>query len=382
MKKIALIGSTGSIGLQTLNVVRRYSDKFKVLSLAANSDVAGLVKQAAEFKPRVVCIRHEKLYKDLKAALPKEVEAVCGQEGLAYAATLGEVDTAVLALSGLEGLRLSYSALEAGKHIALANKEALVSGGEILMSLAEKKGLKIIPIDSEHSAIMQCLEGSDNKPKRLILTSSGGPFFNYTREQLSGVTPAAALKHPTWNMGKKITIDSATMMNKGLEIIEAQRLFGMLPEYIVHPQSIIHSMVEFWDNSVFAQLSAPDMELPIQYALTAPERFKTNLSALNFAEVGKLEFFAPREELFPCPRLAYKSLETGGLAPAVLNAANDTAVHAFLEGRLAFLKIPATVEYALEHTDMACGVTVDTITDIHDAAIEVVEKFIAKNTLC
>ena len=376
MTGLAVIGSTGSIGVRVLNVVRRNTRRFRIVSLAAEMNVDELVRQAAEFKPRVVCVRREEYYLSLKNSLPKGIEAVCGEEGLLYAASAAGADTAALALSGLEGLKTAYQAIISGKNIALANKEALVSGGEILMREARERGVKITPIDSEHSAVLQCVSGAKNKIKRIILTASGGPFFNCSREELARVTSSDALKHPTWRMGKKITVDSATMMNKGLEIIEAQRLFGITPEYIIHPQSIIHSMAEFEDNSVIAQMAAPDMELPIQYALTAPKRLRTTLPQLNFAEIAKLEFFAPKEDVFPCPRIARAALKTGGLAPAALNAANDAAVCAFLDGNLAFLQIPSAIEYALEHTDLIGALDLENIYSIHNVAAATANKYI------
>ncbi|MDR3319302.1 MAG: 1-deoxy-D-xylulose-5-phosphate reductoisomerase [Clostridiales bacterium] len=370
MTGLAVIGCSGSIGGQTLAVARRYPERFKICALAVNSDIDFLIRAAREFGPEVICARNPAKYSELKSRAPEGCEVVSGAEGVRYAATLPRADTVMLAVSGDAGFITAYDALNAGKTLALANKESLVAGGELLAEAALAHGGKIIPVDSEHSAIFQCLQGAENRAKRIILTASGGPFRGYTAERLKGVTPEAALAHPVWKMGKKITVDSATMMNKGLEIIEAYRLFGIVPDYVIHPQSIIHSMVEFEDNAVLAQLGLPTMEIPIQYALTYPERLKTTVKQINFTEAGKLEFFEPDEELFPCPKIAGEALAAGGLFPAVMCAANEAAADAFLSGLLPFCAIPGVIRDALSHGFGIAEVTAENIVLIAKAAKE------------
>lgn len=356
MKKLAVVGSTGSIGQNTLRVVQHLPDRFKVFALAANSAVARLAEQAAAFRPMVVAITDRariddfcKYCRELKAPLP---EVVTGDDGLSQIASAADADIVVSAAVGAAGLRPTYSAVAAGKTVALANKESMVIGGELLRRTAEKTGARIIPVDSEHSAVDQCLRsGRRGEVRRLILTASGGPFRETPAEQFPKVTPEQALKHPTWQMGRRITIDSATLMNKGLEVIEARWLFDIPPEkidIIVHPQSVVHSMVEFVDGSVVAQLGTADMRQPIQYALTYPERLESSVAALDWTEVSRLDFATPDRQKFPCIGLAYQAIRTGGTAPAVVNAADEIAVDAFLDRKIPFSDIPKMIGDTLE----------------------------------
>jgi 1-deoxy-D-xylulose-5-phosphate reductoisomerase len=356
MKKLAVIGSTGSIGQNTLRVVEHLRDRFKVFALAANSAVAQLAEQTATFRPTVVAITDRariddfcKYCRELKAPVP---EVVTGDDGLAQIASADDVDIVVSAAVGAAGLRPTYSAVAAGKTVALANKESMVIGGELLRRTAEKTGARIIPVDSEHSAVDQCLRsGKRGEVRRLILTASGGPFRETPVEHFPKVTPEQALKHPTWQMGRRITIDSATLMNKGLEVIEARWLFDIPPDkidIIVHPQSVVHSMVEFVDGSVVAQLGTADMRQPIQYALTYPERLESSVAALDWAAVSRLDFAPPDRQKFPCIGLAYQAIRTGGTAPAVVNAADEIAVDAFLDRKIPFSDIPKMIGDTLE----------------------------------
>ncbi len=355
-KKLAILGSTGSIGRNSLEVVANFPERFEIITLAAGENIKLLAEQAHKFRPKQVACKNEHLAKKLKPLLPEGVKLVSGKEGVISCATHEEVELVVSAIVGAAGLLPTFAAVEAGKDLALANKECLVMAGELLIKEAAKRGVKILPVDSEHAAIFQCLQaGRKEDVSRLILTASGGPFRELPKEDFPKVTPEKALKHPNWQMGAKITIDSATLMNKGLEVIEAHFFFEMPPEKIevvVHPQSIVHSMVEFVDGSVIAQLSLPDMRLPIAYALSYPERLSLPYPKLNLIELGKLTFEAPDLERFPCLSLAYKALELKGSAPAVLNAANEIAVEAFLEGRLSFDKIPLVVEETLKRADI------------------------------
>ncbi|HEY2380705.1 MAG TPA: 1-deoxy-D-xylulose-5-phosphate reductoisomerase [Terriglobia bacterium] len=359
MKKLALVGSTGSIGQNTLRVVEHLPERFSVFALAANSGVARLAEQAAAFHPTVVAISDKarvddfcRHCRDLKFTIP---EVVTGDDGLREITSAADVDIVVSAAVGAAGLRPTYSAVAAGKTVALANKESMVIGGELLRTTARKTGTKIIPVDSEHSAVDQCLRsGQHGEVRRLILTASGGPFRETPAEQFPKVTPEQALKHPTWQMGRRITIDSATLMNKGLEVIEARWLFDIPPEkidIIIHPQSVVHSMVEFVDGSVVAQLGTADMRTPIQYALTYPERLEAPVALLDWATVPRLDFAPPDHQKFPCIGLAYQAIKMGGTAPAVANAADEVAVGAFLERKIPFSEISNVIEMTLEaHT--------------------------------
>ncbi len=346
-KSISILGSTGSIGTQTLDVARNLN--INVLGLSANSNLDLLEKQAKEFKPQIVSVRDELLADEMAERLKGlGIEVFYGQEGLKKVASINEIDTVVTSIVGIAGLIPTMEAIKAGKNIALANKETLVTAGSIVMDAARKKGIEILPVDSEHSAIFQCLTGNRREDvSKLLLTASGGPFRGKTADMLENVTVSEALNHPNWSMGNKITIDSATMMNKGLEVIEAKWLFGIdlkNIEVLIHPQSVIHSMVEFKDGSIIAQLGSPDMRIPIQFALTYPERMDNKFSRLNFLEKNKLTFEAPDCSAFPCLTLAFEALETGGTMPVVLNAVNEVAVSLFLGGSIKFMDIPRLVE--------------------------------------
>jgi len=350
MKKIVLLGSTGSIGVQTLDIIRRSRGKMKITSMSAGSNFLLFAEQIKEFKPQTAAINNIEGYKKLKKLFPR-LNLYCGEEGIKKAASV-KSDVAVVALVGISGLVPTLAALDNTKLLALANKEALVVGGALVMDKAKKNNVKIIPIDSEHSAIYQCLGGEDaKKASRIILTSSGGPFRKYNLENFKKVTVEKALAHPTWNMGKKITIDSATLMNKGFEVLEAKWLFNMdldKVEVVVHPQSIIHSMVEFIDSSVLAQMGLPDMKLPIAYAVNNEERHNLGLEKLNIAKVGTLTFEEPNYKLFPCLSYAYEAGRMGHSMPAVLNAANEVAVALFLDKKIKFLDIPRLIKRAMD----------------------------------
>ncbi|MCK4258696.1 MAG: 1-deoxy-D-xylulose-5-phosphate reductoisomerase [Halanaerobiales bacterium] len=351
MKKIAILGSTGSIGIQTLDVVEQLD--FEVIALTANSSVETLADQAIKYRPKLVVLMNPEFVDELEYKLQgTDIKILVGMDGLIEAATHPEVDMVVNALVGAVGVLPTLEGIRASKTIALANKETLVTAGELVMAEARAVNVQVLPIDSEHNAIFQALHGEDKlKVSRLILTASGGPFRNYSKEQLEMVTPAQALKHPNWDMGGKITIDSATLMNKGLEVIEAHWLFGIdydQIDVVVHPQSIIHSLVEFDDSSVLAELGLPDMRVPIQYALAYPERQKNSLERLDLAKIGQLTFEAPKRDLFPCLNLAIRAGKRKGTLPAVMNAANEVAVHKFLKGEITFMEIPRLIEKVME----------------------------------
>ena len=365
MKKIAVLGSTGSIGTQTLEIVRNNPD-LQVVALAAGSSVDLMEAQIREFTPMLAAMWSEEAAADLRnrvADLP--VKVVAGMEGLLEIAVMPESQVLVTAIVGMIGIRPTIAAIEAGKDIALANKETLVTAGHIIMPLAKEKGISILPVDSEHSAIFQSLNGEPaNRISKILLTASGGPFRGYTLEQLENVTLEQALKHPKWTMGSKITIDSATMMNKGLEIIEARWLFGTPGEKIqvvVHPESIIHSMVEYADGSVIAQMGHPDMREAIQFAFSFPHRLTLDNRKLNFAELGSMSFFAPDMENFPALSLAYEALAKGGNMACVMNAANEAAVAAFLQERIGFYDITDIVADCMAGADFAVNPDLDTI---------------------
>ncbi|MBR0105548.1 MAG: 1-deoxy-D-xylulose-5-phosphate reductoisomerase [Firmicutes bacterium] len=351
VKKLAVIGSTGSIGTQSLDVVRKIGG-MEVISLAANENIELLYEQILEFKPRIAAVVNEEKCEILKKRLAgSKTKIVSGVDGLLEAAVCDEVNTVILSVVGNSGIRPAFEAINAGKDLALANKETLVSAGQLIMDTAREKGIKIYPLDSEHSAIFQCLQGNkENKIKKIILTASGGPFRGKNLEYLKNVTVADALSHPTWSMGKKITIDSATLMNKGLELIEARWLFDVPVkdiEIVVHPQSIVHSAVEFEDNSIIAQMGMPDMRIPISYALTYPFRMENNFERLNLFEKNNLTFEKPDFDTFKCLKLAYRAIETGGTLPAVMNGANEKAVYKFLEGKIRFIEIPEIIEQTM-----------------------------------
>jgi 1-deoxy-D-xylulose-5-phosphate reductoisomerase len=352
IRHLAIFGSTGSIGVNTLDVVRRHPGRYKVHYLTTNSRIDVLREQIAEFAPKAVVVTDETAASELRKDRSISTEILSGTEALEEIARLGDYDTFVGGLVGFAGLRSTVEAIKKGKRLCIANKETLVVAGELLTPLAKRTGSEIIPIDSEHSAIAQCLVGEDPASiKRILLTASGGPFRTRPQETFSEITLAQALKHPNWVMGQKITIDSATLMNKGLEIIEAKWLFDVPLEHIdviVHPQSIIHSLVEFVDGSVKAQLGAPDMRLPIQYALEYPKRLDQSYELLDLLKTKPLEFFPPDPDKFPALRLAREAGELGGLMPCILNAANEVAVYAFLSGEIEFVDIPNVIEAALE----------------------------------
>jgi len=347
MKKLAVLGATGSIGVTTLSIVERFPDCFRVVALAAGKNLEKLKEQVRLFQPELVSITSEADAKDLRAHLPGfGGEILCGAEGLLAVATHPEADMVMAALVGAAGLPPTLAAIRAGKTIALANKEALVIAGELMTREAKQHGVRLLPVDSEHNAIFQALQGHAREGvKRIILTASGGPFLRRPIEELATVSVEQALQHPTWKMGNKITIDSATLMNKGLEVIEARWLFDLPPEQvavIIHPQSVVHSMVEYVDGSVLAQLGIPDMAIPISYILAYPDRLPlTHLPALDLAAAAQLTFFQPDFAKFPCLGLAYEALARGGTCPTVLNAANEVAVASFLSGQIRFLDIAA-----------------------------------------
>lgn len=367
MKKITVLGSTGSIGTQSLEVIKAHPDRFRVEALTCGKNKRKLEEQIEKFRPAFAVTEREEDAHDLMRKFPR-TEFSWGEKGLIEAAE-GGCDMVLNALMGMRGLAPTYAAIQAGKDIALANKETLVAGGELVMDAAAKAGVKLLPVDSEHSAIFQCLEGNQNRPvKKILLTASGGPFRGYTKEQLENVTLAQALKHPKWNMGAKITIDSATMMNKGLEVIEARWLFDVEAEKIqilVHPQSIVHSAVEFMDNSVIAQLGVPDMRIPISLALGYPDRLKNGERELDFfGEGSNLTFEKPNPEVFGCISLAYEAIARGGSCPAVMNAANEVLVAAFLEEKIRFVDIEKTLACILDAHKTAYNLDLEGILEI------------------
>ena len=350
MKKVTILGSTGSIGTQSLEVIEKFPERFKVEALTCGRNIERMAQQIRRFEPSFVVTEKEEDALALAHDFPS-VEFGWGEEGLVAAART-DCDIVLNSLMGMRGLAPTCAAIEAGHDIALANKETLVAGGAYVMDLAARKGIKLLPVDSEHSAIFQALEGNQNRPiKKILLTASGGPFRGYTREQLENVTLSQALKHPNWSMGRKITIDSASMMNKGLEVIEARWLFDVPArdiEVYVHPQSIVHSAVEFMDNSVIAQLGTPDMRIPISLALGYPDRLENPLPELNLFDIGSLTFEKPDLDVFKPLALAYDAIEAGGTYPAALNAANEVAVDAFLNEKIRFLDIQKTLKMILD----------------------------------
>ncbi len=353
MKKITILGSTGSIGTQALDIIEKNPERFAVSALTCGKNVLLMEQQIRTFCPEAVCVSDEKDAAYLRAKFPK-TEILAGEEGLLEIAEKGDCDLLLNALVGMRGLAPTYRAIRAGKAIALANKETLVTGGELIMKAVREEGVPFLPVDSEHSAIFQALVGNQGqKINRILLTASGGPFRGYSEKQLSEVTLKQALTHPNWSMGPKITVDSASMMNKGLEVIEAKWLFDVSPEKIevvVHKESIIHSMVEYVDHSIIAQLGVPDMRGPIAYAFTYPERIKNDLAGVDFFKLGHLSFEAADTNVFRCLGMAYEALKKGGSYPVVRNAANEVLVQKFLEGRISFMEIPNGIENVLsEH---------------------------------
>lgn len=378
MKKTLILGSTGSIGINTLDVIRKHPDKFSVSALTINTRIDLLIPQIQEFKPELVVVVNEIAAEKLRNSGIVNCRILSGVEGLIYAASNCNYDILLGAMVGFAGLLPTIEAVKRGKRIALANKETLVVAGELVTRLAKKHNAEIIPVDSEHSAIYQCLVGENiSEVEKLILTASGGPFLNKDKKELDTVTVEEALAHPNWKMGNKVTIDSASLMNKGLEVIEAHWLFGFPKEKIevvIHPQSIIHSMVEFRDCSVKAQLGIPDMRLPIQYALSFPERLENDFAKTDFKKVKELTFFEPDLEKFKCLQLAYDSLSASGTASCILNAANEVAVEKFLKGNISFNKIPSIIDMALNSIENHRSPDLETIIECDKVTREYVEN--------
>jgi len=371
IKKLTILGSTGSIGENALRVVRAHQEKFDLIGISAHSNYQRLIEQAREFHPRAVCIANEQYAESVKEALADtEIEIYNGRTGLLELAARDDANLLLNGLVGTPGMEPTITAIEHGVYVALSNKESLVMAGDLINRSLAKHKVKLFPVDSEHSAIWQCLVGEDSSQiRRLILTGSGGPFRTTPMEQFNQLTVEEALNHPNWNMGNKITIDSATMMNKGLEVIEAHWLFDIAPDAIdivVHPQSIIHSMVEFVDGSVKAQLGVPDMKVPIQYALMYPEHAPADWERLDLASLGQLTFEEPDLEKFRSIALAYKSLDSGGSSPAVLNVANETAVYAFLDRKISFDQIPVLVEEAIENHEHVAHPSLENLLELEE----------------
>ena len=379
-KGIAILGSTGSIGTQALEVIEQFPDKFELIALTANKNADLLIAQSLKYKPNTVVIVDESLHKKVKDALwEHDIKVYAGEESLAQVVEMTEIETVLTATVGYSGLLPTINAINAGKNIALANKETLVVAGDIVTKLAQQKGVNIYPVDSEHSAIFQCLMGNfDNKIEKIILTASGGPFRGKTLEELKTVTREQALKHPNWEMGAKITIDSASLMNKGLEVIEAKWLFGVPAskiEVVVHPQSIIHSAVQFEDSSILAQMGIPSMKVPIQYALTYPERPKSNFKRFSFFDYPALTFEKPDLNTFKNLRLAFDVIETGGNSACVLNAANEITNEAFLDGKISFLDIGDINEKTLEKTEFISKPTLEDYIETNKLARQIATDF-------
>lgn len=377
-KRISILGSTGSIGRNALKVISALSDRFEVSGLAAQSSASLLAEQASLFKPKVVAIGDEAKVGELKKRLRGNIRILAGKEGIERLAR-EEADIVLIAISGSASIRPTYSAVSAGRVVALASKEALVSAGHLITREAKSRGSAIIPVDSEHSAVFQCLmAGGISKVAKLYITASGGPLWERPKRDFKDLSPKAVLRHPKWKMGRKITVDSATMMNKGLEVIEAKWLFGVDIERIkilIHPEAIVHSMVEFVDGSVLAQLGITDMRLPIQFALSYPERIKSNLETLNLKNIQKLSFYKPDMSKFPSLRLAYEAAKEGGSAACVLNSSNEAAVNAFLEGKINFTDIPKIIERLLSRHRRIEFPSLEEIEGIEDWAKEEVNKF-------
>lgn len=365
MKHIGILGSTGSIGQNSLEVIANFPDRFRPAFLTTNKNIDLLQSQIQRFKPAAVAVLDECSASVLKKLVNGSPKIFAGEDGLMELVASHDIDVVISSLVGFAGLKPTLEAIRRGKTVALANKETLVVAGEIITRMVREHGATLVPIDSEHSAIMQCLIGEDlSTIDRIILTASGGPFLNTDKSTFANVTIDQALNHPNWKMGSKITIDSATLMNKGLEVIEAHWLFNLPPEkieVIIHPQSIIHSMVEFVDGSMKAQLGVPDMKIPIQYALTYPERSPSMFRRVNLSEIGQMTFMAPDRSKFECLDLAYRALVCGGTAPAILNAANEVAVQRFLAGEISFVTIPHLVRHALDHVAIQQSPTLEQI---------------------
>lgn len=383
-RKIAILGSTGSIGTQAINVCMGHPDLLQIELLTANTNTALLIEQARACMPNSVVIADESKYQEVSDALsPLDIKVFTGIKSICDIVGGDNIDMVLTAMVGFSGLEPTVAAIRSGKAIALANKETLVAAGQIVMAMAKKYGAPIIPVDSEHSAIFQCLQGERATVEKIILTASGGPFFRKSAKELESVTIADALNHPNWKMGEKVTVDSASMMNKGLEMIEARWLFNIVPEnieIIVHPQSIIHSMVQFSDGSVTAQMSTPDMRLPIQYALTYPFRADLDTKRVDFAKLAKFEFHSPDHEKFPCIGMAYEAIKKGGNIPCAMNAANEIAVEAFLNGKIQFLSIPKIIENVMIGTEFVAEPTLEDIYKTNDQARALATTLINKHT--
>jgi 1-deoxy-D-xylulose-5-phosphate reductoisomerase len=382
-QRVAVLGSTGSIGSQTLDVISRFPDNFTVETLIAGNNIETLVSQAKKFRPRIIVIGNTVHYDSLREALSgTNIEIYAGAEAIEQAVASSDIDIVIASIVGYSGLRPTVSAIRAGKRIALANKETLVVAGELISRLVRETGSIIIPVDSEHSAIFQCLTGENGKNvEKITLTASGGPFLNWGREKLEKVTPEEALRHPNWCMGNKVTIDSASLMNKGLEVIEAKWLFDLTPaqiSVIIHPQSVIHSFVHFTDGSVKAQLGVPDMRIPILYAMTYPERLKSNLPRLDFRNHKTLTFEEPDLANFRNLSLAYDALREGGNMCCILNAANEMAVDAFLSGKIGFLQMPDVVRHAMDSNIFAPDPDLDSLEVTDSQSRDIALKYINK----
>jgi 1-deoxy-D-xylulose-5-phosphate reductoisomerase len=384
MRTVTILGSTGSIGQQALEVVRHWREPLRIGYLATNANVERLSEQVRTFQPLGVVLMDERAYAQFRRQVSFSGRILCGLEGLQEAAADARNDLVIVSLTGAVGILPTLAALRAGIPVALASKEVLVSAGHIVMQEARQRAVPILPIDSEHSAVLQCLRGEEAESlERLVLTASGGPFRTLPKERFAEITVADALQHPNWRMGQKITVDSATLMNKGLEVIEARWLFDLAPEHIevvVHPQSIVHALVYFRDGSVKAQLSLPDMRIPIAYALSYPQRHPLAVPRLDLAALGTLSFEPPDYERFPCLRLALEALRRGGTSPAVLNAANEVAVAAFLEGAIRFVDIPRLVEQALAHFPVVETPDLEQVLEIDRQAREFVHALVARGS--
>ena len=385
MKKICILGSTGSIGTQALDVIRQHSEHFEAHTLTAYNNSKLLIQQAREFLPDAVVIVREDLYQEVSEALSDlPIKVYTGSQSLCEVVANAEVDIVLTAMVGFSGLRPTIAAINAGKNIALANKETLVVAGELICNLAIKNKVAILPVDSEHSAILQSLTGEgDNKVEKILLTASGGPFRTFTREQMATVTPAQALRHPNWEMGAKITIDSATLMNKGFEMIEAKWLFDISPEdiqVVVHPESIIHSAIQFTDGSVKAQLGVPDMRLPIQYAFTYPARLHLDGERLDLFALKQMNFESADMERFPCLRLAYEAIEKGGTVPCVLNAANEVVNLAFREGIIKYLDIAKIIEETMNALPVLLHPSLEQLIEIDQQARDYAQQLVTANS--
>ena len=389
MKGICILGATGSIGVSTLDVVGRHPDLYKVVALTANTNIADLYQQCLQHHPAYVVVVNAAKAEEFKAQLANspiaDITVLTGSDALTEVATLDAVDSVMAAIVGAAGLLPSLAAAKAGKTVLLANKEALVMSGDLFMQAVTDSGAELLPIDSEHNAIFQCMPagyktGDANKQvRRILLTASGGPFRQMPLEQLPNVSPAQAVAHPNWDMGKKISVDSATMMNKGLEMIEACLLFNMEPEQIqivIHPQSVIHSMVDYVDGTVLAQMGNPDMRIPIAHSLAWPERFDSGAEPLNIFKVARMDFEEPNFERFPCLRLAYQAIHAGGIMPTVLNAANEIAVEAFLDEQVRFTDIPVIIEKCMDTFTVKPADTLEIILDIDNQARQIAQQLV------